>query len=131
MKTDKRKVLVFAFIGLAATAVWEGWDDAKAWVSGVLSIQEASAQTPYATSRRVARRTSRRTSARHNAWDDDVAVVAAPPGAAMVTTLPSGCAGWPVSGITYQKCGTTYYRPYMQGDAVVYVVEAPPEQPPG
>jgi hypothetical protein len=30
-----------------------------------------------------------------------------------------------VNGITYQQCGSTYYRPYYQGSELVYVVETP------
>lgn len=90
----------------------------------LLKVSAASAQ--YGTSRRVARRTTRRTSRRHNAWDNDVAVAGVATGA-YVTTLPVGCGSVLLSGITYQRCGSTYYRPYMQGDQVVYVVEAPPQ----
>lgn len=81
----------------------------------------------YGTSRRVARRTSRRTSSRQNAMHDaatpDVAVVAVPAGAHYITALPGGCAATVVGAITYQQCGSVRYRPYYQGDTLVYVVE--------
>lgn len=83
----------------------------------------------YGTSRRVARRTSRRTSRRMNYRNDmyygggygyDYG-----PGA--VTTLPGGCLLRAISGINYQYCDGTYYRPYYEGTQVVYVVENPQE----
>ena len=86
-------------------------------------LPEALAQ--YGTSRRVARRTSRRTSYRHDAYSGgtSAAVVAVPTGAATVTALPAGCMAAPVGGITYQQCGSVRYRPYYQGETLVYAVE--------
>ncbi|RKG97036.1 hypothetical protein D7V97_34820 [Corallococcus sp. CA053C] len=86
-------------------------------------LPEALAQ--YGTSRRVARRTSRRTSYRHDAYSGgtSAAVVAVPVGAATVTALPAGCMAAPVGGITYQQCGSVRYRPYYQGESLVYAVE--------
>lgn len=82
---------------------------------------------PYGTERRVARRTSRRTSRRqeaiHDAGSTNVAVVAVPTSARYVTALPAGCAATTVGAITYQQCGAVRYRPYYQGEKLVYVVE--------
>ncbi|NMO13393.1 hypothetical protein HPC49_19005 [Pyxidicoccus fallax] len=80
----------------------------------------------YGTSRRVARRTSRRTSRRHAAaygggYGYGAAVVAAPVGVSYITTLPAGCVASVVGSITYQQCGAVRYRPYYQGDTLVYV----------
>lgn len=90
-------------------------------------LQSEPAVAQYGTSRRVARRTSRRTSSRQNAMYDaatpDVAVVAVPTGARYVTALPTGCAATAVGSITYQQCGSVRYRPYYQGETLVYVVE--------
>ena len=36
--------------------------------------------------------------------------------------LPSGCAPYPYSGLTYYSCGSIWYQPSYQGDTVVYVV---------
>lgn len=61
------------------------------------------------------------------------AVPAAPP--APVTSvvvgtrayaLPAGCATvYTLRGVTYYQCGGAYYRPYFEGNSVVYVVENP------
>ncbi|RKG90320.1 hypothetical protein D7W82_04410 [Corallococcus sp. CA049B] len=78
----------------------------------------------YGTSRRVARRTSRRTAARQDAYyGNNTTVVAAPVGAATVTTLPAGCVASTVGGVAYQQCGGVRYRPFYQGDTLVYVAE--------
>ncbi|WP_223636108.1 hypothetical protein [Corallococcus sp. EGB] len=79
----------------------------------------------YGTSRRVARRTARRTSARQDAIHDsaDTTVVAVPAGAHTVTALPAGCTATSVGGVAYQQCGSVRYRPYYQGDHLVYVAE--------
>lgn len=86
----------------------------------------------YGTSRRVARRTSRRTSRRHAGYGVGygvgygaygAAVVGVPVGVSYITTLPTGCAATTVNGITYQQCGAVRYRPYYQGENLVYVEE--------
>ncbi|MGE6761795.1 hypothetical protein ACQKGO_27535 [Corallococcus interemptor] len=81
----------------------------------------------YGTSRRVARRTSRRTAARqdnlYGYGGTSTTVVAVPAGAHTVTALPAGCVASTVSGIAYQQCGGVRYRPYYQGDSLVYVAE--------
>ena len=60
----------------------------------------------------VKRRTRRRTARR-------VAV------GTRVTTLPGGCTKVIKRGVTYHHCGGVHYRPYYQGNTVVYVVEEP------
>jgi hypothetical protein len=50
-------------------------------------------------------------------------VVVAP--GTVVTTLPTGCTTIIVNGISYQQCGTVYYRPEYRGGTVVYVVSTP------
>ena len=42
-----------------------------------------------------------------------------------VNTLPSGCTKVIKRGVTYHHCGGVHYRPYYQGNTVVYVVEEP------
>ncbi len=64
-----------------------------------------SAEAQYGTSRRVARRTSRRTSRRQAAIYSDAYATSPPPGCSPGTT-----------------CGGA--TPAMQGDTVVYVVQA-------
>ncbi|HCF61241.1 MAG TPA: hypothetical protein DFS52_24990 [Myxococcales bacterium] len=65
----------------------------------------------------VARRTSRRTAV--------VAGAAVAGSAAYIYSLPSGCSSVTINGLTYQQCGSTYYRPYYQGSELVYVPETP------
>ncbi|WP_375744175.1 hypothetical protein NR800_04880 [Corallococcus interemptor] len=90
--------------------------------AGELLPEVALAQ--YGTSRRVARRTSRRTSARQDAYSgNNTTVVAVPAGAPTVTALPAGCTATTVGGVAYQQCGGVRYRPYYQGDTLVYVAE--------
>ena len=50
-------------------------------------------------------------------------MVAEPVGAQTITALPAGCVASTVSGIAYQQCGGVRYRPYYQGDSLVYVAE--------
>ncbi|MFP2896169.1 hypothetical protein [Corallococcus sp. 4LFB] len=91
---------------------------------GEMIPQVALAQN-YGTSRRVARRTSRRTAARQDAYygGTNTAVVAVPASAHTVTALPAGCVATVAGGVTYQQCGGVRYRPYYQGESLVYVVE--------
>ena len=42
-----------------------------------------------------------------------------------VNTLPAGCTKVIKRGVTYHHCGGVHYRPYYQGNTVVYVVEEP------
>jgi hypothetical protein len=43
-----------------------------------------------------------------------------------VYALPAGCSKVVVGGVEYHNCGGVYYRPYYQGNQVVYeVVEKP------
>ncbi len=62
----------------------------------------------------VARRSTRRTVRRHH-------VVAG----TRVRVLPAGCTTVFRRGINYHHCGGYYYRPYYEGNNVVYVVENP------
>ena len=43
----------------------------------------------------------------------------------IVTTLPSGCTQTKLNNVDYMRCGSTYYKPAMVGDKVVFVVEQP------
>jgi hypothetical protein len=61
----------------------------------------------------VHRRHTRRTVRRH------VAV------GTRVHTLPAGCTKVVKRGVSYYRCGGVYYRPYYEGNRVVYVVEEP------
>jgi hypothetical protein len=45
--------------------------------------------------------------------------------ASTVATLPAGCVTVVTGGMTYYQCGTVYYRPYYQGNEVVYIEESP------
>jgi hypothetical protein len=43
----------------------------------------------------------------------------------IVTTLPAGCTQTKLNKIDYMRCGSTYYKPAMVGDKVVFVVSQP------
>jgi len=43
-----------------------------------------------------------------------------------VIVLPSGCFTIYKSGITYKRCGSVYYKPYYEGNTIVYVVVEKP-----
>lgn len=44
----------------------------------------------------------------------------------LVNALPAGCSKMVVGGVEYHNCAGVYYRPYYQGNQVVYeVVEKP------
>ena len=43
----------------------------------------------------------------------------------IVTTLPAGCTQTKLNNADYMRCGSTYYKPTMAGDAVVFVVAQP------
>lgn len=62
----------------------------------------------------VARRTTRRTVRRHH-----IAV------GTRVTVLPAGCTTVITHNVTYHHCGGVHYRPYYEGDTVIYIVEEP------
>ncbi len=66
----------------------------------------------------VARRTTRRTVRRHHRHRVVVGT--------RVTVLPVGCSKYIVGGVTYYNCDTVYYRPYYEGNEVVYVVVEEP-----
>ena len=48
-----------------------------------------------------------------------------PPVGTIVTTLPPGCAQTTLNGIEYARCGSTYYKPSMMGNNLVFVVAQP------
>lgn len=125
MKTKCRKLLsgiaVALGLGLLPPALVEGLPRVLQVPFTVFAPGAAHAQ--YGTSRRVARRTSRRTSSRH-AYYGNVATYGA--GVPYVTALPAGCVMQTIAGVGYHRCGATYYRPYYEGDTLVYVVESPP-----
>jgi len=54
----------------------------------------------------------------------DQYVVAEPPTGVAVPYLPEGYTEENVEGVTYFKLGGYYYRPYFEGDEMVYVVSA-------
>lgn len=68
----------------------------------------ASPRSVAGVNRRTRRRTARRVSA-----------------GTRVTVLPSGCTKVIKRGVAYYHCGGVYYRPYYEGNTVVYVVEEP------
>ncbi len=41
---------------------------------------------------------------------------------AMVNSLPPSCSAVTANGVTYQKCGSTYYQPQFSGGNTTYVV---------
>jgi hypothetical protein len=43
----------------------------------------------------------------------------------MTTTLPAGCQATALNGVSYQRCGSTYYKPQMMGPDLVFVVVQP------
>mgnify|MGYP001819245962 CR=1 FL=1 len=94
----------------------------------------------------VARRTSRRVVRRNVAYSSAAAATytaapapapaqsasppadkpaGAPPIGTVVNQLPSGCVSSPRNGIEYFNCGGVYYRPVVQGNNLVYLVETP------
>jgi hypothetical protein len=57
---------------------------------------------------------------------DAKAAAAAPPAVgSIVTSLPAGCTQTKLNNTDYMRCGATYYKPTMAGDAVVFVVAQP------
>jgi hypothetical protein len=84
----------------------------------------------------VARRSSRRIVRRDVAYSSAAATYtaapapapaqsASPPVGTVVNQLPSGCVSSPRNGIEYFNCGGVYYRPVVQGNNLVYMVETP------
>lgn len=137
MRTDTRKSRRWAGATLLGLLGLGGLlpETALALEAGALPADLAPQITlaQYGTSRRVARRTSRRTASRQAAYGGygygaaavgvGVAVAPLPVGVHYVATLPTGCAATTVNGITYQQCGAVRYRPYYQGETLVYVKE--------
>ena len=69
----------------------------------------------------VRRRTRRRTAAVVGATSTATVVVVG----TRVHTLPTACATVVKASVTYHHCGGVYYRPYYEGNTLVYVVENP------
>jgi hypothetical protein len=59
------------------------------------------------------------------AYDEvnDQYIVVDPPAGTIVPYLPEGYEEKTIDGTKYLKLGNVYYRPYYEGDEVVYVVE--------
>jgi len=124
--------------------------DAPPWVPPGVFVNEAAAiigrpLTPLSYAG-VARRTSRRVFRRNMAYSSAAATTyattpapapaqhasppaarpaGAPPVGTVVTKLPSGCVSSPKGGIEYYNCGGVFYRPVVQGNNLVYMVENP------
>jgi hypothetical protein len=87
----------------------------------------------------VARRTSRRVVRRNVAYSSAAATTTyttapapaptqpagAPPLGTVVNQLPSGCVSSPQGGIEYYNCNGVFYRPVVQGNNLVYMVQNP------
>jgi hypothetical protein len=41
-------------------------------------------------------------------------------------TMPSTCTTIVVGGISYRRCGNSYYQPFYEGDTLVYKVVPSP-----
>jgi hypothetical protein len=48
-----------------------------------------------------------------------------PPVGSVTTVLPAGCTTQVLNQVEYQRCGSVYYMPMMQGSNLVYVVSQP------
>ena len=48
-----------------------------------------------------------------------------PPVGTMVTTLPPGCVDTNLNGVDYMRCGSSYFKPSMVGNNLVFVVAQP------
>ncbi len=94
-----------SFLGFALVTIPDDvfLQDAEAVIG-----RPASPTSAAGVHRRQRRRTVRRTTA-----------------ARRVTILPAGCTRVVTRGVTYHRCGGVYYRPYYEGNQVVYVEEAP------
>lgn len=44
----------------------------------------------------------------------------------VVTVLPAGCTATIVGSVTYEQCGSIWYKPQYVGTAVQYIVVTPP-----
>jgi hypothetical protein len=42
------------------------------------------------------------------------------------STMPTTCTTLVANGISYRRCGSSYYQPFYQGDTLVYKVVAAP-----
>lgn len=57
-----------------------------------------------------------------------VAAASAPPVAVgtVVTVLPGDCTATIVGGVSFQQCGSTWFKPQYDGTAISYIVVTPP-----
>ena len=107
-----RSILVFLFvICLALIIDFPGPDTPK--ISLVTNVEAdvghpASPGSVAGVHRRTRRRTTRRIAR-----------------GTRVHALPAGCSTVVRNGVKYHSCGGVYYRPYYEGNTVVYVVENP------
>ncbi|SFV57369.1 Similarity [hydrothermal vent metagenome] len=42
------------------------------------------------------------------------------------STMPTTCTTVAVGGVSYRKCGSSYYQPFYEGDTLVYRVVSSP-----
>jgi hypothetical protein len=65
----------------------------------------------------------------YDRWGHPVAAAATAVavGTAVASLPASGCSGVAVGGVSYQRCGPSYYQPVYQGGGVTYVVVNPPQ----
>ena len=113
MKRIMRKLLL---LPLVSFVLLTGFDCIPSFDNVFVENAEAVIGRP-ATPRSgagVARRTTRRTVRRHR-----IAV------GTRVTVLPASCTTVITRNVTYHYCEGVHYRPYYEGDTVVYVVEEP------
>jgi hypothetical protein len=54
-------------------------------------------------------------------------VIGATMTAAAFNAQKSSCSSLVVNGMTYQRCGSTWYQPSYQGGSVTYIVVSPPQ----
>jgi hypothetical protein len=45
---------------------------------------------------------------------------------AAYASLPPNCSSLIANGVTYERCGSTYYQPQYVGSQVQYIVVEPP-----
>ncbi len=86
--------------------------------TSIITSEEAVARGPAGyrgQARRIGRRTARRVIRRHYLFLGGVR-------RAYVTGLPVGCPSVIYAGVRHYYCGSVYYRPYYQGNTVVYII---------
>jgi hypothetical protein len=114
-KEPTRALRKFPFLVLVFLALILGFPLPNMTNSFLFAVAEARIGRPASpgSAAGVHRRHTRRTVRRH------VAV------GTRVHTLPAGCTKVVKRGVSYHYCGGVYYRPYYEGNRVVYVVEEP------